>query len=258
MLRGASKDVLNEVERNLHDAMGVARNVCLGAAWQTCCSRCVACNSSCVCMVPGALPVRALLLSVHIPRGPPYAAAPRPPHPHPPTHPATHPFTHPPQSAHPSPLLSLKLSPLQADPRLVPGGGAVEMAVSRGLAERAEAGAVEGVEQGPYRAVGQALEVIPRTLAQNCGANVIRTLTKLRARHAEQKGCTAGIDGVTPRGSWKGGGGGGGGGGGLAVRRVPAPPVHPARTVRRYAMHERPLECPLECPLQATAGRLWT
>jgi hypothetical protein len=27
--------------------------------------------------------------------------------------------------------------------------------------------------------------VIPRTLAQNCGANVIRTMTKLRAAHAE-------------------------------------------------------------------------
>jgi chaperonin GroEL (HSP60 family) len=30
--------------------------------------------------------------------------------------------------------------------------------------------------------VGVAMEVIPRTLAQNCGANVIRTLTKLRAK----------------------------------------------------------------------------
>ena len=29
VLRGASKDVLNEIERNLHDAMGVARNVLL-------------------------------------------------------------------------------------------------------------------------------------------------------------------------------------------------------------------------------------
>ncbi len=29
MLRGASKDVLNEIERNLHDALGVARNVML-------------------------------------------------------------------------------------------------------------------------------------------------------------------------------------------------------------------------------------
>ena len=54
VLRGASKDVLNEVERNLQDAMGVARNVV-------------------------------------------------------------------------------------ADPRLVPGGGAAEMAVSRGLKDRAAA-----------------------------------------------------------------------------------------------------------------------
>ena len=115
ILRGASRDTLNEVERNLQDAMGVARNV------------------------------------VH-------------------------------------------------DPRLLPGGGAVEMAVSRAIAE--EALKIEGVEQGPFRAIGNALEVIPRTLAQNCGANVIRTLTKLRAKHAEAteestggKACTFGIDG---------------------------------------------------------------
>jgi T-complex protein 1 subunit gamma len=29
LLRGASKDVLNEIERNLQDALGVARNVML-------------------------------------------------------------------------------------------------------------------------------------------------------------------------------------------------------------------------------------
>ncbi len=56
---------------------------------------------------------------------------------------------------------------------------------------------VEGVEQGPYRAVGTALEVIPRTLAQNCGANVIRTLTKLRAKHADSSDCTFGLNGNT-------------------------------------------------------------
>lgn len=48
----------------------------------------------------------------------------------------------------------------------------------------------------PYRAVVQALEVIPRTLAQNCGANVIRTLTALRAKHAGG-GVTWGINGET-------------------------------------------------------------
>ena len=111
VLRGASKDILNEVERNLHDAMGVARNVV-------------------------------------------------------------------------------------KDPRLLPGGGAVEMAISHHLQEKAVA--LEGVESWPYRAVGSALEVIPRTLAQNCGANVIRTITKLRAKHMEgPDSSTFGIDGNT-------------------------------------------------------------
>jgi len=107
ILRGASKDVLNEVERNLHDAMGVARNVV-------------------------------------------------------------------------------------QEPKLVPGGGAVEMAVAKALQDKAKS--IEGVESVPYLAVAAALEVIPRTLAQNCGANIIRTLTKLRAEHAGGND-TSGIDG---------------------------------------------------------------
>lgn len=64
------------------------------------------------------------------------------------------------------------------DPFLLPGGGAVEMAVSKRLTERSRA--LTGVEQWPYRAVAQALEVIPRTLIQNCGASTIRVLTSLR------------------------------------------------------------------------------
>ncbi|KAK8372686.1 hypothetical protein O3P69_019102 [Scylla paramamosain] len=51
-----------------------------------------------------------------------------------------------------------------------------------------------GVRQWPYSALAQALEVIPRTLAQNCGANIIRVLTALRAKHAS--GATSwGVDG---------------------------------------------------------------
>jgi T-complex protein 1 subunit gamma len=110
LLRGASKDILNETERNLQDALHVARNLML-------------------------------------------------------------------------------------EPRLVPGGGAVEMAVSQAL--------IRKQIQGPYRAVAQALDIIPRTLAQNCGANTIRTLTALRAKHASHTNagdtgpCTWGINGVT-------------------------------------------------------------
>lgn len=48
-----------------------------------------------------------------------------------------------------------------------------------------------------YRAIGTAFEVIPRTLALNCGANVIRTLTKLKTQHAEPGRSSLGINGNT-------------------------------------------------------------
>lgn len=66
------------------------------------------------------------------------------------------------------------------EPRLLPGGGAVEMAVSQRLSQRSRG--LTGVEQWPYRAVAQALEVVPRTLIHNCGASTIRVLTSLRVR----------------------------------------------------------------------------
>ncbi len=64
------------------------------------------------------------------------------------------------------------------DPRLLPGGGATEMAVAAAL--NTAAATVEGVEQGPFRSVASAMEVIPRTLAQNCGADTVRAMTALR------------------------------------------------------------------------------
>lgn len=112
MLRGASKDVLNEIERNLQDALGVARNVVV-------------------------------------------------------------------------------------NPRLCPGGGALEMELACRLMEKAQT--VEGIHQWPYKALASAIEVIPRTLAQNCGADVVRTLTELRAKHAagDNSGLMWGINGNT-------------------------------------------------------------
>ena len=70
---------------------------------------------------------------------------------------------------------------VMVDPRLVPGGGATEMALAHALKEKAKS--VAGVQQWPYHAVGRALEVIPRTLLQNCGTNTIRVLTALRVSH---------------------------------------------------------------------------
>ena len=67
---------------------------------------------------------------------------------------------------------------IMVEPRLLPGGGATEMALAHALTERSKT--VVGVGQWPYRAVAKALEIIPRTLLQNCGANTIRVLTALR------------------------------------------------------------------------------
>ena len=64
------------------------------------------------------------------------------------------------------------------NPLLAPGGGATEMAISVGLQTKSKN--ILGVEAGPFRAVADAMEVIPRTLAQNSGGNAIRVLTELR------------------------------------------------------------------------------
>lgn len=110
LLRGASKDLLNEVERNLQDAMCVARNI-------------------------------------------------------------------------------LKF------PKLVPGGGATELTISATLKQKSSS--IEGIEKWPYEAAALAFEAIPRTLAQNCGVNVIRTMTALRGKHANGENAWTGIDGNT-------------------------------------------------------------
>ena len=109
ILRGPSKDIINEIDRNLQDAMSVARNVIF-------------------------------------------------------------------------------------HPRLSPGGGATEMALSVKLGQLAKS--IEGVQQWPYKAVADAMEVIPRTLAQNAGASPIRVLTRMRAKHAEGHS-SWGLDGDT-------------------------------------------------------------
>ena len=113
VLRGGSKDVLNEIERSLQDAMQVVRNVVY-------------------------------------------------------------------------------------DPKLLPGGGATEMALA--VAIRKEGQKLSGIQQAPFMAVGDAMEVIPRTLAQNCGVSVIRTITSLRAKHAstnDGEKCCVGVNGTT-------------------------------------------------------------
>jgi chaperonin GroEL (HSP60 family) len=56
----------------------------------------------------------------------------------------------------------------------------------------------KNLEKYPYQAVSRALEIIPRTIIQNCGGNVLKQLTALRAKHHQQPDqFTWGIDGET-------------------------------------------------------------
>jgi len=86
------------------------------------------------------------------------------------------------------------------DPRLLPGGGATEIAISTAIARSVDE--VEGIAKWPYAAIGSAFEVIPRTLAENCGANVIRLMTDIRTKHLSTSSSTStnsswGVDGTT-------------------------------------------------------------
>jgi len=59
---------------------------------------------------------------------------------------------------------------------------------------------VDGLLQGPYQAVARALEVIPSTLASNCGANVIKVMTELKKKHCDmndENHASYGINGLT-------------------------------------------------------------
>ena len=71
---------------------------------------------------------------------------------------------------------------LARDARLLPAGGAAEIAVAAKLA--AVARAEQGLEQYALAKFAQALEVVPRTLAENAGLNATNVVSALYAAHA--------------------------------------------------------------------------
>ena len=81
------------------------------------------------------------------------------------------------------------------DPRVVPGGGAFEMSISQALMEKSNS--TTGVEKEPYQSCATALEIIPRTIADNCGVKSVKVLTELRSKHFDAKNSTLGINGKT-------------------------------------------------------------
>jgi len=78
------------------------------------------------------------------------------------------------------------------DPRVVPGGGASEMAAS--LAIQAAADKEQTLEQYSMKAFASALDVIPMALAENSGLNAIGEMAAMKAKQVETKDGWHGID----------------------------------------------------------------
>jgi archaeal chaperonin len=76
------------------------------------------------------------------------------------------------------------------DGKVVAGGGAAEISIARGLKEYADS--ISGREQLAVSAFAEALEVVPKTLAENAGMDSIDALVDLRAAH--EKSLYMGLD----------------------------------------------------------------
>lgn len=71
---------------------------------------------------------------------------------------------------------------LTRDPRLVPGAGASEIELARRVGEYGEK--TPGLNQHSIRKFAEALEVVPRTLAENAGLDATEVVSALVARHS--------------------------------------------------------------------------
>ncbi|MCD6510154.1 MAG: thermosome subunit, partial [Thermoprotei archaeon] len=78
------------------------------------------------------------------------------------------------------------------DCKIVPGGGASEAEIAKEL--RKYAAKIGGREQLAIEAFANAIEVIPRTLAENAGLDPIDIITELRAAHEKGDGWKYGVD----------------------------------------------------------------
>jgi len=82
------------------------------------------------------------------------------------------------------------------NPLVLPGGGATEIEIAHYL--RIKSNSVQGQISLPYKAVADALEIIPRTIANNCGAETIRLMTILKTKNFNKiRNSTLGINGET-------------------------------------------------------------
>ena len=78
------------------------------------------------------------------------------------------------------------------DPKIVYGGGAAEVSCSLYVAEKADN--TSSIDQYAIRAFGEALDVIPISLAENSGYNGIEYLANLKTRQIKENNPCLGVD----------------------------------------------------------------
>jgi thermosome len=76
--------------------------------------------------------------------------------------------------------------------KVVAGGGAIEIEIAKALKLAAEK--VSGREQLAMTSFAEAIEIIPRTLAENAGLDTIDKLVELRSSHEQPDGKYMGLD----------------------------------------------------------------
>jgi thermosome len=81
------------------------------------------------------------------------------------------------------------------DGKILPGGGACEMELAKELRDFSRE--LGGREALAVNAFAEALEIIPRTLAENAGLDPVDILVKLRAEHEKPNGSNKGIEVVS-------------------------------------------------------------
>ena len=81
---------------------------------------------------------------------------------------------------------------LTRDPRLVPGAGASEIELARQIVAYGER--TPGLNQHAIKKYGEALQVIPRTLAETSGLDATDVVSKLHAQHAATENADTGVD----------------------------------------------------------------
>ncbi len=77
-------------------------------------------------------------------------------------------------------------------PQMVSGGGSIEMEMAKAVREYAAS--VGGREQLAIEAFAEALEVIPRTLSENAGLDILDTMVAMKAAHAKKGGASMGVN----------------------------------------------------------------